>query len=112
MRHTLEMSYSYLYMERQRDGLRRGTSSRSTNDALQQYMMIPRKMDVVMSNVSVGYAFSDRFFAGIMGMYMDKNMTMHNRAGKKSKMNSQGAGDTMIMTKTLLYANDALIPTN
>ena len=93
-------------------GLRRGTSSRSTNDALQQYMVIPRKMDMVMSSVSVGYAFSDRFFAGIMGMYMDKNMTMHNRAGKKTKMNSQGAGDTMIMTKTLLYADDPLIPTN
>lgn len=93
-------------------GLRRGTSNRSTKDALQQYRMIPRKMDMLMSNVSVGYAFSDRFFAGIMGMYMDKNMTMHNRAGRKTKMESQGAGDTMLMTKTLFYADDYLIPTN
>ena len=93
-------------------GLRKGTSSRSTNDALQQYMMIPRKMDMFMSNVAVGYAFSDRFFVGIMGMYMNKNMTMHNRMGRKSKMKSQGAADTMIMTKTMLYADDPLIPTN
>lgn len=93
-------------------GLRRGTSNRSTNDALKQYMMIPRKMDMYMGNFSAGYAFSDRFFAGIMGMYMNKDMTMHDRTGKKSKMKSQGAGDTMIMTKTLLYADDYLIPTN
>ena len=93
-------------------GLRRGTSSRSVSDALKEYMVVPRKMDMVMGNLSVGYAFSDRFFVGIMGMYMNKDMSMHNRAGKKSRMQSQGAGDTMIMTKTLLYADDPLIPTN
>jgi hypothetical protein len=93
-------------------GLRKNTSSRSVNDALKEYMMVPRKMDMTMGNLSVGYAFSDRFFAGIMGMYANKDMSMHNRAGKKSRMQSQGAGDTMIITKTLLYADDLLIPTN
>ena len=93
-------------------GLRRGTSNRSTKDALGQYMMTPTKMDMYMSNVSVGYAFSDRFFAGIMGMYMEKDMEMIRRGGRRSSMNSQGAGDTMLMTKTLLYADDYLIPTS
>ena len=93
-------------------GLRRGTSNRSTKDALGQYMMTQRKMDMYMSNVSVGYAFSDRFFAGIMGMYMEKDMEMIRRGGRRSSMNSQGAGDTMLMTKTLLYADDYLIPTS
>ena len=93
-------------------GLRRGTSNRSTKDTLGQYMMTQRKMDMYMSNVSVGYAFSDRFFAGIMGMYMEKDMEMIRRGGRRSSMNSQGAGDTMLMTKTLLYADDYLIPTN
>ena len=93
-------------------GLRRGTSSRSTTDALEQYMMVPRKMDMYMSSVSVGYAFSDRFFVGIMGMYMYKDMEMTSRNGRRSSMYSQGVADTMIMTKTLLYADDYLVPTN
>ncbi len=92
-------------------GLRRGTSNRSTSNAHGQYMMAPRKMDMYMSNVSVGYAFSDRFFVGIMGMYMEKDMEMIRRGdGRRSSMNSQGASDTMLMTKTLLYADDFLIP--
>ncbi len=93
-------------------GMRRGTSNRSTKDTLGQYMMSPRKMDMYMSNVSVGYAFSDRFFAGIMGMYVNKDMEMVRRDGRRSSMYSQGAGDTMLMTKTLLYADDYLIPTS
>ncbi len=94
-------------------GLRRGTSNRSTSDAHGQYMMAPRKMNMYMSNLSIGYAFSDRFFAGIMGMYMNKDMEMITRGnGVRSSMYSQGIGDTMIMTKTLLYADDFLAPTS
>jgi len=92
-------------------GLRRGTSNQSTSNAHGKYMMAPRKMDMYMSNVSVGYAFSDRFFAGIMGMYVSKDMEMIRRGnGLRSSMYSQGAGDTMLMTKTLLYADDFLVP--
>ena len=93
-------------------GMRRGTSNRSTKDTLGQYMMTPRKMDMYMSNVSVGYAFSDRFFVGMMGMYVEKDMEMIRRGGRRSSMNSQGAGDTMLMTKTLFYADDYLVPTS
>ncbi len=91
-------------------GMRRGTSNRSISDTHVQYMMAPRKMDMYMSNVSVGYAFSDRFFVGIMGMYMEKDMEMIRRGGRHSTMYSQGVGDTMLMTKTLLYADDFLVP--
>ncbi|MCP5006204.1 MAG: transporter, partial [Planctomycetes bacterium] len=93
-------------------GLRRGTHNRSRTDALKKYMAVPRKMNMVMGNFSVGYSFSDRFFLGVMGMYMNKDMSMINRTNKKSRMQSQGAGDTMLMTKTLIYADDPLIPTN
>ncbi|MDR4506327.1 MAG: transporter [Candidatus Scalindua sp.] len=93
-------------------GLRRGTHNRSRQDALKQYMAVPRKMDMTMGNFSIGYAFSDRFFLGAMGMYMNKDMSMINRENKKSKMQSQGVGDTMLMTKTLVYADDLLFPTN
>ncbi len=93
-------------------GMRRGTSNRSIRSTLGEYMMTPTKMSMFMSNVAVGYAFSDRFFAGIMGMYMNMDMEMKRRDGRRSSMYSQGVGDTMIMTKTLLYADDYLVPRN
>lgn len=93
-------------------GLRRGTHNRSRQDSLKQYAIVPKYMDMFMGSLSVGYAFSDRFFLGVMGMYMNKDMSMVNRAGKKTRMQSQGIGDTMLMTKTLVYADDHLFPTN
>ncbi len=93
-------------------GMRRGTSNRSISSTLGEYMMSPTKMSMLMSSVSVGYAFSDRFFAGIMGMYMSMDMEMKRRDGRQSSMYSQGVGDTMLMTKTLLFADDYLIPKN
>ncbi|NOG82773.1 MAG: hypothetical protein HND49_02975 [Planctomycetes bacterium] len=93
-------------------GLRRGTHNRSRTDALKQYAIVPKYMDMFMSNLSVGYSFSDRFFVGVMGMYMNKDMSMINRANRKTRMQSQGIGDSMIMTKTLIYADDHLFPTN
>ncbi len=93
-------------------GLRRGTHNRSRTDALKQYAIVPKYMDMFMGNFSVGYAFSDRFFLGAMGMYVNKDMSMINRANRKARMQSQGIGDTMLMTKTLVYADDHLFPTN
>ena len=93
-------------------GLRKGIHNRSRHESLKQYMIVPRYMDMFMGNLSVGYAFSDRFFLGAMGMYMNKDMSMVNRAGKTTRMQSQGIGDTMLMTKTLVYADDLLFPTN
>ena len=63
--HELRIKTSLSWMKM--IGLRRGTSNRSTSDTLVQYMMAPRSMDMQMSNLSIGHAFSDRFFAGIMG---------------------------------------------
>jgi hypothetical protein len=45
-------------------------------------------------------------------MYVSKDMEMIRRNGLRASMYSQGIGDTMIMTKSLLYADDYLIPTN
>jgi hypothetical protein len=67
-------------------GMRRGTSNRSIRSTLGEYMMTPTKMSMFMTNMAVGYAFSDRFFVGIMGMSMSMDMEMKRRDGRRSSM--------------------------
>ncbi len=110
-------------------GLRSGISSVDGNSLLGmpvmmgsptgKYMAVQERMDMSMLNLSAGYSFSERFFAGIMGMYTKKDMdmrfssmmqTMTGQAG--FTMKSQGMADTMLMTKYLLWADDILIPSS
>ena len=74
------------------------------------YMMAATDMDMRMVNASVGRSINDDFFAMLMFMQMDKEMNMVNRMGVTSSMESSGLGDTMLMSKYLLYADDKLIP--
>jgi len=74
-------------------------------------------MDMTMLNVTVGYSFSDRFFAGLMMMYrnnemdMKFNSVMQMMTGRQGfTMKSEGLGDTMLMSKYRLFADDPLIP--
>ena len=100
------------------DGLKIGTDSVSPGNTRVlgnmmtpgPYMMAPTRMNMRMLNATVGHSFNDDFFAMLMFMHMDKNMDMINRMGVTSKMDSSGIGDTMLMTKYLLYADDKLIP--
>jgi len=105
-------------------GLRSGVSSVDGASLLGmpaagKYMAVQERMDMSMLNLSAGYSFSERFFAGVMGMYSKKDMdmrfnsvmqTMTGQAG--FTMKSQGMADTMLMTKYLLWADDVLIPSS
>jgi hypothetical protein len=105
------------------DGLRDGTSSVATASLLgppngTTYMAAPTTMDMTMLNLSVGYSFTDDFFAGLMFMWMDKRMDMSFNGPMTTAtgqpgftMRSSGMGDTMLMTKYRLFADDPLIPT-
>jgi len=82
------------------------------------YMAVPDAMDMKMLSLSAGYSFTDDFFAGLMFMWMDQRMDMTfspmmamatGRSGYT--MASSGMGDTMLMTKYRLFADDPLIPT-
>jgi len=82
-----------------------------------KFMAVQEKMYMTMANLSVGYSFTDDFFAGLMFMDMDKRMdmkfnsVMQGMTGRTGyRMKSHGIGDTMLMTKYLLYADDPLIP--
>jgi hypothetical protein len=101
------------------DGLRDGTDSLSTGEVLAQgYMAAPTEMDMAMLNVSAGYSLTDDFFLGLMAMYRDNSMDMafnpmmQGMTGRSGfSMESSGFGDTMLMSKYRLYADDPMIPT-
>ncbi len=116
----LKIQPSFMKME----GLRDGTHSVSAGSllgmpAMGRFMAVPERMDMQMLNLAVGYSFTDDFFAGLMFMWMKKEMEMRfnsmmasttGRAG--FTMESQGMADTMLMTKYRLYTDDPLIPTS
>lgn len=126
--HEFRLKISPMYMRM--DGLRDGTDHIHVDDILGmpidaagnptgKYMAAPTDMDMKMLNVSLGYSFSDRFFAGLMLMYRDNDMDMRfspmmqTLTGKEGfTMKSDGIGDTMLMTKYRLFADDPLIPTS
>jgi len=119
---TYEFRFKVSPMFMHMDGLRDGTDSVSSDDLLGDpmaggYMAVPTEMDMTMLNLTAGYSFSDRFFAGIMMMYRDNEMDMKFNSqmqmmtGKDGfTMESEGLGDTMLMTKYRLFADDPLIP--
>jgi len=84
-----------------------------------KFMAAPESMDMQMLNLAVGYSFTDDFFAGIMAMYTDNRMPMRF-SSKMAKttgqagftMKSKGIGDTMLMAKYRLYADDGFIPSS
>ena len=110
------------------DGLRDGTSSVDEDGLLGmpvmmgeptgKFMAVQTDMDMYMANLSAGYSFTDDFFAGLMFMWMKKDMDMRFNSMMKMMtgkdgftMKSHGMGDTMLMTKYRLFTNDPLIPT-
>ena len=126
--HEFRLKISPMYMRM--DGLRDGTSNVHETDILGmpvdmmgnatgKYMAAPTSMDMTMLNVSAGYSFSDKFFAGAMFMYKDMDMNMkfssmmQTMTGKNGfDMDSDGISDTMLMGKYRLFADDPLIPTS
>ncbi len=113
-----KVSPSFMHME----GLRSGTDPVSIDSVLGmpsmgKFMAAPTEMDMSMLNVSFGYSFSDKFFAGMMFMYKDNRMQMQFNdmmqamTGQEGfTMESSGLGDTMLMAKYRLFADDPLIP--
>lgn len=103
------------------DGLRNGTNAINNDSLLSgmsaDYMAVPTSMEMKMTNLAVGYSFTDDFFGGIMVMWKKNEMDM--KFGNMMKMatgkdefimESDGFADTMIMTKYRLYTDDPLIP--
>jgi len=105
------------------EGMRQGVTSVNESSLLGmpaagKFMAVPTSMDMSMLNLTMGYSFSEKFFAGVMGMYSRNNMDMRFNAPMQAMtgrsgytMKSDGFADTMLMAKYLLHADDPLIPT-
>lgn len=124
--HEFRFKISPMFMKM--DGLRDGTDSVDADAILGmpvdmmgsptgKYMAAPTEMDMKMLNLSAGYSFTDRFFAGLMFMYRDNDMDMKFNSMMQMMtgqsgftMKSDGIGDTMLMAKYRLFADDPLIP--
>ncbi len=117
--YRFKLSPMFMHME----GLRDGTDSVSGDSllgmpAMGKFMAVPTEMDMRMLNFSAGYSFTDDFFAGVMLMWKDNEMPMRFNGMMQAMtgqdgftMESEGMGDTMLMAKYRLFADDPLIPT-
>jgi hypothetical protein len=115
----VKISPMFMHME----GLRDGTDDVSSESllgmpAMGKYMAVPTEMDMTMLNVAAGYSFSDNFFGGLMFMWKQNTMDMKFNAMMQGMtgrdgftMESEGLGDTMLMTKYRLYTDDPQFPT-
>jgi len=120
----IKISPSFMHM----DGLTQGTNDVDPESLLGmpmmmgsptgKYMAVPTAMDMSMLNLSMGYSFTDDFFAGVMLMYQQNDMDMkfNNMMAMATQqsgftMESEGVADTMLMAKYRLFTDDPLIPT-
>jgi len=120
--HEFRFKLSPIFMRM--DGLLEGTDEVKPKSIIGmpskgKFMAAQRSMNMYMVNASAGYSFTDKFFGGVMLMWLKKDMNMmFNSKMKKMTgapdytMKSAGMGDTMLMGKYRLYSDDALVPTN
>jgi len=120
---TKEFRFKISPMLMRMDGLLDGTNSIDGDSLLGmsnmgKSMAVPTDMNMTMLNFSAGYSFTDDFFGGIMFMKKKNEMDMkfssmmQTMTGKTGfTMESEGMGDTMIMTKYRLFTDNPLVPT-
>ncbi len=118
----IRLKFSPMYMRM--EGLLDGTNTLNPDNilgmpAMGKFMAAPTSMDMYMTNLAVGYSFTDNFFGGLMLMWKKNDMAMKfspMMAGTTGQggftMKSEGMADTMLMTKYRLFTDDPLIPTS
>ena len=97
-----EWMVSYRYMTMDMKGLLKGsddvTSNSQTGTMMMpgDYMMVPTEMTMDMHMFGAMHAISDQWTLMCMLNYLDNEMTMINRMGVTSKMETSGLGDLKI----------------
>ena len=94
-----EWMVSYRYMTMDMKGLLKGSDDVTTNSQIGtmmmpgDYMMVPTEMSMDMHMFGAMYAISDQWTLMCMLNYLDNEMTMINRMGVTSKMETSGISD-------------------
>lgn len=96
-----EVMLSYRHSRMLMKGMKDGESSITPSAIVAAggaygYMMTPTRMSMDMHMLGAMYAPSNDLTLMLMGHYMDKNMDMINRLNVRSKMDTQGWGDTVL----------------
>jgi len=93
-----EFMLSYHYMFMNMTGARNGTSDISNEEILENYMVAPDKMDMMMHMFHLMYAPSDRLTFMFMGSQVTKSMDLVMRNGMEFSTSSRGFSDLKIST--------------
>ena len=94
-----EWMVSYRYMTMDMKGLLKGSDDVNTNSQIGtmmmpgDYMMVPTEMTMDMHMFGAMHAISDQWTLMCMLNYLDNEMTMINRMGEISKMETSGISD-------------------
>lgn len=88
------LSYRFGYMHM--DGNRDGTSSVSTQDVLNNYMVAPTEMPMRMHMFGAMYGITDQLTVSVMGGFADKEMDHVRRNGTTFVMDNDGITDTKV----------------
>lgn len=88
------LSYRYGFMDM--DGNRNGSSSLSTQEVLDDYMVAPTEMQMQMHMFGVMYGLTDQFTLSAMGGFSAKEMDHLRRDGTTFLIDNDGITDTSI----------------
>lgn len=116
--HEYRFKLSQMFMEM--GPLRDGTSDILSTTLIgapngTTYPAVPRSMQMYMTMIGGAYSFTDNFSVMAMTNYTVNEMQMEIFAGvggNNFTMTSDGIGDTTILGKYRLHADDNLVPTN
>lgn len=97
------LSYRYEFMTMK--GLRSDDSNISTNEALNKYMMVPKKMSMKMHMVGAMYGVTDNLTLALMGSFIEKDMKMIHHDNKTNEQEISGFGDMKLNTMYKFFDN-------
>ncbi len=91
-----EFMLSYRYDLMNMNKMQDGTKNLSNAAALNDYMMVPTKMNMKMHMAMVMYGITDKLTVMVMSNYVTNSMKMVDMDGAKTSANISGFGDSSI----------------
>lgn len=98
-----EWMFSYRFGYMHMDGLRSGTDSVSSQQALNSYMVAPTEMPMRMHMLGAMYGITDQLTIMAMGGFADKEMDHIRRNGSTFLMEKEGITDTKVSAMYEFY---------
>jgi len=98
--------FSYRFMRMNMDGNLSGSSSISTEEILEQFMVTPTQMDMEMQMAGMMYAITDRLTLSSMISYVESRMDHQTRMGGRFTTASSGLSDLQLAGLLDVYSSE------